>query len=84
MNTQNGMFAGPVLSVPLMLLACYGMGSGSANIPVLIRIAMKMSYLRYGLEGIIVTMYGSGREQLPCPIDYCHLREPEILLKHVS
>ncbi|XP_059475821.1 ATP-binding cassette sub-family G member 1-like [Neocloeon triangulifer] len=80
----NGMFMGPVLSVPLMLLSCYGMGSGSADIPVLIRVGMNLSYLRYGLEGIIVTMYRLGRKSLPCPIDYCHLREPEALLRHVG
>ncbi|CAB3385346.1 Hypothetical predicted protein, partial [Cloeon dipterum] len=80
----NGMFMGPVLSVPLMLLSCYGMGSGSADIPILIRIGMNLSYLRYGLEGIIVTMYRLGRKSLPCPIDYCHLREPEALLRHVG
>ncbi|KAF4518793.1 hypothetical protein B566_EDAN005414 [Ephemera danica] len=80
----NGMFTGPVLSVPLMLLSCYGMGSGSATIPFLIRIAMSFSYLRYGLEGIIVTMYGDDRQPLACPIDYCHLREPVQLLRHVG
>jgi hypothetical protein len=81
---QNGMFTGPVLSVPLMLLSCYGMGSGSETIPFLIRIAMSFSYLRYGLEGIIVTMYGNDRQPLDCPIDYCHLREPVQLLRHVN
>lgn len=80
---QNGMFMGPVLSVPLMLLSSYGMGWGDEPVPALIRLAMNFSYLRYGLEGIIVTIYGLDRETLPCSTDYCHLREPKSLLKHV-
>jgi hypothetical protein len=71
------------MAVPLMLLSSYGMGWGEEPVPALIRFAMNFSYLRYGLEGIIVTVYGLDRESLPCPIDYCHLRDPKTLLRHV-
>lgn len=62
------MFVGPCLAVPLMLLAVYGLGQGQ-NIPVLIRIAMYFSYLRYAMEGLVISIYGGGRPQLPCPED---------------
>lgn len=66
------MFIGPVVTVPLMLLAVYGFGSGYDSIPKLIRFAMHLSYLRYSLEGIIIAML-EGREKLSCPNseDFC-------------
>lgn len=61
------MFVGPVLTVPLMLLSIYGMGSGPVEQPALVRILMSLSYLRYGLEGIMAATYGFGRGRTPCP-----------------
>ncbi|KAK9871014.1 hypothetical protein WA026_009973 [Henosepilachna vigintioctopunctata] len=66
LNIVNAMFVGPVATVPLMLLAVYGFGSGAENIPVLIRISMYFSYLRYSMEGLINTMLRD-RPNLPCP-----------------
>lgn len=66
------MFLGPVMAVPLMLLAVYGFGSGYDSIPPLIKFAMYFSYLRYSLEGLIHTML-TNREKLECPEheDFC-------------
>lgn len=60
------MFVGPVLTVPIMLLAVYGFGSGYETIPILIKIAMHFSFLRYSLEGMIHAML-KGRGRLTCP-----------------
>lgn len=82
---QNGMFVGPVLTVPLMLLAVYGFGSGTESIPVLIRIAMYFSYLRYALEGIISAMlYNRGK--LPCPEeeDFCYYSDMDFFVKEMG
>lgn len=77
---------GPALSVPFMLLAVYGMGTGSNQIPILIRIAMYFSYIRYGLEGLVIAIYGSGREGMFCPPEeiFCEIRYPDELLKQVG
>lgn len=76
------MFVGPTLIAPLMLLSVYGLGSGTEDIPWLIRAMMSLSYLRYGLEGIVVAVYGGNRANLPCPPDedYCMYVSPEHLL----
>lgn len=76
------MFVGPTLIAPLMLLAVYGFGSGSEDIPIIIRIMMSLSYLRYGLEGIVASIYGSNRGKIPCPEDeeYCLYVNPKHLL----
>ncbi|KAL3266090.1 hypothetical protein HHI36_010276, partial [Cryptolaemus montrouzieri] len=66
LNIVNSMFVGPVSTVPLMLLAVYGFGSGAESIPFLIRISMYFSYLRYSMEGLINTMLRN-RPKLPCP-----------------
>lgn len=83
---QNGVFVGPVLSVPLMLLAVYGLGTGSKYIPTIVRLFMYMSYLRYGLEGLVSAIYGNNRAPMRCPEQemYCQLREPRALLKEVG
>ncbi len=69
-----------------MLLAVYGMGTGSQHIPILIRIAMYFSYIRYGLEGLVMAVYGSGRQKMNCPPHkvFCELSYPDELLKQVG
>lgn len=85
-NFQNSIFVGPALSVPFMLLAVYGLGTGSQHIPILIRIAMYFSYIRYGLEGLVIATYGNGREKMVCPSTkiFCELLYPDELLKQVG
>lgn len=62
------MFVGPVMTVPLMLLAVYGMGYGNdIEIPSYVKILMSFSYLRYGLEGLFEAMYGYDRADTVCP-----------------
>lgn len=56
-HIQNSVFMGPALSVPFMLLAIYGLGTGSNHIPPLIRLGMYGSYLRYGLEGKRISLF---------------------------
>lgn len=47
---------------------------------------MYTSYLRYGLEGLVVSIYGQNRAAMFCPPSeiYCNLREPKALLKEVG
>lgn len=79
------MFVGPVLTVPLMLLAVYGFGSGAESIPILIRIAMYFSYLRYALEGLIAAMLYN-RPKLPCPDseDFCFYNDLQFFVKEMG
>ena len=80
------MFVGPVLTVPLMLLAVYGIGNGKDEIPKFIRVFMSLSYLRYGLEGIVDAIYGHNRQDMICPEDelYCPYSKPQFLLKYMG
>ncbi|XP_034952375.1 ATP-binding cassette sub-family G member 1-like [Chelonus insularis] len=82
LSIVNGMFVGPALTVPLMLVAVQGLGSPEP-LPIYRTLVMYLSYIRYGLEALIVATYGYDREKLPCPPeeDYCHYRVPRELLR---
>ncbi|XP_017773005.1 PREDICTED: ATP-binding cassette sub-family G member 1-like isoform X2 [Nicrophorus vespilloides] len=85
-NILNGMFLGPVLAVPLMLLAVYGMGyEDETPIPIILKIAMHFSFLRYSLHGITTTMM-KNRAILPCPEDeiICKFRDLDEFAKFMG
>ncbi|XP_018573814.1 ATP-binding cassette sub-family G member 1 [Anoplophora glabripennis] len=81
----NAMFVGPVVTVPIMLLAVYGFGSGYDTVPTLIKIAMYFSYLRYSLEGLIHSML-QGRKKLDCPEseDFCIYTDLQFFVKEMG
>lgn len=80
LNIVNGMFLGPALTVPLMLVAIQGIGDPSP-LPIYRQIIMYLSYLRYGFEALITATYGYNREKLSCIDEYCHYNYPRELLK---
>nr|CAD7402721.1 unnamed protein product [Timema cristinae] len=86
LSVVNSTFVGPAMAVPLMLLAVYGLGGESTNIPLYIKPFMYMSYLRYALEGLVIATYGNNRAALICPDEevYCHFKHPKTLLQETG
>lgn len=86
LSVINGVFIGPVCAVPLMLLSVYGIGTGQTSIPIFIRCIMSLNYLRYGLEGIVQSIYGFDRGDMSCPEDenFCPYKKPIYLLKNMG
>ncbi|KAK0083884.1 hypothetical protein PV325_008003 [Microctonus aethiopoides] len=82
LSIVNGMFVGPAMTVPLMLVAVQGIGS-TDPLPIYRSFVMYLSYIRYGLEALVVATYGYNREKLPCPPEeiYCQYRIPRELLR---
>ncbi|XP_059614428.1 ATP-binding cassette subfamily G member 4 isoform X2 [Phlebotomus argentipes] len=83
LRVVNAMFVGPVITVPTMLLAVYGIGFGKGVvIPGYVKALMSLSYLRYGLEGIVAAIYGYSREDMICPDEevFCAYRKAKFLL----
>ncbi|KAK2579538.1 hypothetical protein KPH14_010840 [Odynerus spinipes] len=82
LSIVNGMFVGPVVAVPLMLVSIQGMGSPEP-LPIYRTLVMYLSYIRYGLEGLILATYGYNRDKLPCPPEeiYCPYSIPRELLR---
>ncbi|CAH2236678.1 ATP-binding cassette sub-family G member 1-like [Pararge aegeria] len=83
LSVVNSMFVGPVVSVPLMLLAVYGIGSGDEAPPIIWRLARACSFMRYALEGLVVAVYGPPRDDLICPSEvvYCEYKNPGYFIK---
>lgn len=81
------MFVGPVCTVPLMLLAVYGIGYGrGVVIQTYVKFLMSLSYLRYGLEGIIASIYGYNRTDMVCPDSevYCQYTKASYLMTNMG
>ncbi|XP_057334852.1 ATP-binding cassette subfamily G member 4 [Microplitis mediator] len=81
-NVVNGTFAGPTLSVPMMMFA--GFGVSLRDLPRYLKWGSYVSYLRFGLEGYVAAIYGLNRQDLECVEVYCHYKKPKIFLKDVA
>uniref|UniRef100_A0A8C4SQ70 ATP-binding cassette sub-family G member 4-like n=1 Tax=Erpetoichthys calabaricus TaxID=27687 RepID=A0A8C4SQ70_ERPCA len=51
------------------------------TIPVYLRWATYVSYMRYSFEGAIVSVYGMGRPDLDCAVEHCRQDKAEIILQ---
>ncbi|XP_016918595.1 ATP-binding cassette sub-family G member 4 isoform X1 [Apis cerana] len=83
-NVINGTFAGPTLSVPMMMFA--GFGVSLRDIPIYLKWGTYISFLRYSLEGYINAIYGLDRPVLPCKekVIYCHYKYPTKFLSDIA
>lgn len=84
-NVVNGTFMGPTLAVPLMMFA--GFGVSLRDLPSYLKWGSYLSYLRYGLEGLVAAIYGLDRPILDCKEKgelYCHYRYPSKFLSDIA
>ena len=79
---QNGVFFGPVASVPILLFS--GFFVNFNTIPGYLQWVPYVSYIRYGFEGAMISIYGYGREKLSCSEAYCHFRNPTKFLEEMD
>lgn len=82
-DVVNGTFLGPSLTVPMMMFA--GFGVSLKDLPSYLYWGSFISYLRFGLEGVVGAIYGLDRPTIDCPDDqYCHYRYPKKFLEDVA
>ncbi|XP_016940306.1 ATP-binding cassette sub-family G member 4 [Drosophila suzukii] len=82
-DVVNGTFLAPVLTIPMMMFA--GFGVTLRDLPGYLRWGSHISYLRYGLEGFIASIYGLDRGVLACEeAAYCHYRYPKKFLEEIT
>ncbi|EFN86035.1 ATP-binding cassette sub-family G member 4 [Harpegnathos saltator] len=84
-NVVNGTFMGPALAVPLMMFA--GFGVSLRDLPSYLKWGSYISYLRYGLEGLVCAIYGLDRPILDCKEKgeiYCHYKYPKKFLDDIA
>lgn len=82
LNVEAGVFLGPVSTIPTILFS--GFFVNFDTIPGYLQWVTYVSYVRYGFEGAMISIYGLGREKLKCSTIYCHFRSPKKFLEEMS
>lgn len=80
-NPVNGTFLGAIWTCAMLVYAGFLVLLSHMN-PVM-RFISYGSYLRHGMEALVLVIYSNGRQPLTCPDSetYCHLRHPSEIFK---
>lgn len=80
--SQNGCAIGPAFMAPFLGLAIYGFDF-AADIPDIMNLFMKISFIRGGVVSLVLTVFGMDRKKLSCSDVYCHFDDPKVLLRYL-
>jgi hypothetical protein len=70
---------GALAIMPFMIFSGYFVHMNDA--PAYFQWLFHISYLKYGFDGALISIYSYERSDLECSIDYCHYTSPKKFLK---
>lgn len=83
MKVEHGVIFGPLVILPFTIFSGYFVIQRDA--PASMQWLFKASYLKYGLSGSMLAVYGYGRAPLErCSEDYCHFKRPDKFLHELD
>ncbi|MCL4130401.1 UNVERIFIED_CONTAM: hypothetical protein GTU68_042234, partial [Idotea baltica] len=82
MDVQQAVFFGPAVAIPALLFS--GFFVTFSTIPIYLRWLSYISYIRYGFEGSLLTLYGRNREDLECTEAFCMFKHPQKILEQLD
>ncbi|XP_074037508.1 ATP-binding cassette sub-family G member 1 [Leptinotarsa decemlineata] len=82
MDIKNGVIFGPFCFLPFTIFSGFFVQLNDA--PVHIRWIFHISYLKYGFEGLVLSVLSYDRGKFPCETDYCQFVYPEHFLEEMD
>lgn len=82
MDVKNGVIFGPFCFLPFTIFSGFFVQLHAAH--PLMRWVFHISFLKYGLEGLVLSVLGYGRGKMPCEADYCHYVYPKLFLSNMD
>lgn len=78
-NVRNGVIFGPFMLMPFVLFS--GFFLRQCDAPYFMRWMFQLSFIKHGLVGLLLTIFGANRPNLMCSILYCHYKSPAQFLR---